>query len=114
MKNVNEINELINNNNCICNMIYKGEEVKAFENIRYVIKVNNDIFTEFFSLVPLLKQLGVDIPIEVIAQQLNNLIIAYEKHDSMLLADTLRYEINDSLQVYLEILQELEKENIML
>ncbi|MBQ3544342.1 MAG: hypothetical protein IJA34_05065 [Lachnospiraceae bacterium] len=97
----------------ICEKIYKGEDSKAFSESQETIN-NNIVFTEFIEMIPKLQQLGVDIPIEVILQQLKNLVDAYEYRDSMLLADTLRYEINDSLQVYLEILEQLEKENIML
>ena len=78
------------------------------------IPVINSVFAEFIRYIPKLKELGVDIPADVLIQQLKNLLEAYEYKDSMLLADTLQYEIKDTLTLYLEILQELEKENIML
>lgn len=114
MYDKNKVVKLIEDNIGICEKIHKGEDSKAFSQSQEIINDNNIVFTEFIKMIPKLQQLGVDIPMDVILQQLKNLVEAFEYRDSMLLDDTLRYEINDSLQVYLEILEQLEKENIVL
>ena len=45
---------------------------------------------------------GGDFPIDVVLQQIQNLNEAYTAKDEVLLADTLEYEIQNTLQVYLE------------
>lgn len=114
MYDKNRVIELIEENIRICEKIYKGNDSKAFSESQETINNNNIVFTEFIEMIPKLQQLGVDIPMDIILQQLKNLVEAYEYRDSMLLLDTLRYEINDSLQLYLEILEQLEKENIVI
>ena len=87
---------------------------KGYEKLKDYISDINKIFMEFIAIIPKLKELGVDIPSDVLIQQLKNLLEAYEYRDSMLLADTLRYEIIDTLSLYVEIMEELDKENISL
>lgn len=86
----------------------------AYIELKDTIPKINAIFTELIDVIIKLKNLGVEISEEVVIQQLKNLREAYEYKDSMLLADTLRYELKDTLIFYLEIIQELEKENIMI
>lgn len=87
---------------------------KAYGNLKDYISDINKVFMEFIVMIPKLEKLGVKIPSEVLIQQLKNLLEAYEYEDSMLLADTLRYEIIDTLNLYVDISDELEKENISL
>lgn len=114
MRDKNEIIELIKKNEEVCKNIYEGNTGKAFLTKQDIIIKNQKVFSEFIELIPKLKPLGVDIPLEVILQQLKNLIEAYEFSDAVLLMDTLKYEINDSLVLYKEIIEELEKENIVI
>ena len=114
MYDKNKVIKLMEDNISICKSIYNGEDNKAFSENKETINKNNIVFTKFIEMTPKLQQLGVDIPMDVILQQLRNLVDAFEYRDSMLLVDTLKYEINDSLQLYLEILEQLEKENIVL
>lgn len=86
----------------------------AYIELKDIMPLINSIFTELINVIIKLKTLGIEVSEEVVIQQLKNLLEAYEYRDSMLLADTLLYEIKDTLIFYLEIMQELEKENIML
>lgn len=45
---------------------------------------------------------GEEFPIDILLQQLQNLDDAYTQKDEVLLADTLEYEISNTLQIYLE------------
>ena len=45
---------------------------------------------------------GETFPIDILLQQIQNLNEAYVQKDEVLLADTLEYEISNTLQIYLE------------
>lgn len=109
----NDIKKLINKIDNIYVNISKCDINTAYTMLNEIMPDINKCLMEFVSKIPELNKLGVDIPTDVIVQQLKNLLEAYKYKDSMLLADTLHYEINDTLTVYLEIIQELEKENII-
>lgn len=51
---------------------------------------------------------GEDFPLEVLVQQVKNLDEAYREKDIIMLADTMEYEINNSMEVYIEILESME------
>ena len=114
MQDKDNFKNLIKKNLKICNKIYACDTGEAFMQKEDTMVSNNVVFSEFIELIPKLKAYGVDIPMDVILQQLKNLIEAYEYNDAMLLADTLKYEINDSLQLYIEIMEQLKKENIVI
>lgn len=50
------------------------------------------------------KDLGVEIPVEVLLQQMKNVEGAYRQKDVVVLADTLEYEIKESMYFYIDIL----------
>lgn len=51
-----------------------------------------------------------DIPLDIIFQQIKNLENALRDKDDFMLADTLKYEISNTLNYYLEIVNEYGKE----
>ena len=51
------------------------------------------VLKEFMDRVSEFQKLGVDIPMNVILEQLNNMVSGMEYGDMILLADTLEYEI---------------------
>ena len=51
-----------------------------------------------------------DIPLDVIFRQIKNLENALRDKDDFMLADTLKYEISNTLNYYLEIVNEYGKE----
>ncbi len=58
--------------------------------------------TEIVEWAQKLIEAGTDFPIDVVLQQIQNLNDAYTAKDEVLLADTLEYEIKNTLYVYLE------------
>ncbi len=58
--------------------------------------------TEIVEWAQTLVEAGEDFPIDVVLQQIQNLNEAYTAKDEVLLADTLEYEIKNTLYVYLE------------
>lgn len=58
--------------------------------------------TEIVEWAQKLIEAGADFPIDVVLQQIQNLNEAYTAKDEVLLADTLEYEITNTLYVYLE------------
>lgn len=51
---------------------------------------------------------GVELPVEVLLQQLENVESAYVKKDMVLMADTLEYEVREGVCFYIEILKCME------
>ena len=49
-------------------------------------------------------------PEDIILTQMKNLMTGFEKRDTVLLADTMEYEIKNTLLFYNDILKELAKE----
>ena len=47
----------------------------------------------------------IKIPLDIIYQQIQNLEIALKTKDDFMLADTLRYEISNVLEYYLELVE---------
>ena len=74
------------------------------------IKEINVVLQEFIQRIEEFRQYGVDIPEQVILEQMRNLMSGFESKDSVLLADTMDYEITNTILFYNDILTELEKE----
>lgn len=88
------------------------DEAKGFEKFNIVVSDLSEQIGEIVSKASDISQMGVDIPVEVIVSQLNNITEACTNLDSIMLADTVRYEIRETLVFYKEILQEMKKENL--
>lgn len=67
-----------------------------------------DIFQELFAMADR-RQEGIEIPIDVLEQQLENFEHSYRQRDIVQLADTLEYEILESICFYIEILKSMEQ-----
>lgn len=111
---IDRIEEIISEINEIYKKLCQGDTNEGFRKFALQVANINGIFTELIDNIPKLWQYDIDIPSDVIIQQLNNMLESYEKKDVMMLTDTLRYEITDTLQFYKEVLQECIKENIVL
>ncbi|MCI5602813.1 MAG: hypothetical protein MR361_04880, partial [Clostridiales bacterium] len=72
-----------------------------------------NILGEMLDGKEIFNKLGVEFPEEIVIQQINNLADAIENKDTILLADTLNYEIKNTLLFYIDVINELEKNNIM-
>jgi len=60
----------------------------------------------FIGVIPALNKMGIDVPRDVIDAQVENLQNGLEYKDLYLLADTLKYEINDTLTIIGELVAE--------
>lgn len=112
MKKIEEINQIVNSIEKVNTEIYLGNYGKAFIMTGEMLKEISEIMQDLIKYIPTLAECGIDIPIEVVMQQLNNLMQAYENKDSMMLWDTLNYEIKDTFEYYIEIVKEFEEQGI--
>lgn len=91
----------------VYDMLCQNNTTPAMKEISEIMPGLNGIITKLISEIPYYRQLGVDLPEDVIIAQLNNLLDAFEQKDMVMLADSLKYELSDTLQVYEEILTQL-------
>lgn len=80
---------------------YKEFEKKCADWMRIINQVLTDL--------SIWKQQNNDIALDVIFQQIKNLENALQYKDDFMLADTLKYEISNTLNYYLEIVNEYGK-----
>lgn len=85
---------------------------EGFSYFKKIVTRLSDTMSEILDNAPRIKELGVDFPTEIVLQQVQNMAEACEKSDVVLLADTLCYEIKETLLFYAEILQEMMKEHL--
>ncbi len=78
--------------------------------VQNCLKQIQEVLQEFLGRVEEFTGMGVEIPVDVITAQLLNMLRAMEEGDQILLADTLQYEIKNTLLFYTDILREIEKE----
>lgn len=108
------INNLLNEIDGIYVKLCMNEKNEAMELFKKALPRINDIFDWFFKDIPKITMYEIDVPTEIIIQQLNNMMEAYQYNDGLMLADVLHFELSDTLNYYLEILEAFEKENIIL
>ena len=63
----------------------------------------NNIYTELIEKSDYYHEKGIEVPTQVLIMQLQNLLDAYENKDIIMLADTLEYEVKETLFFYNEI-----------
>lgn len=88
-------------------LLKQNKETEGYQAFNRLVPDINNAMTEFIELIPKLQAAGIDIPQDVILKQISNMAEGYEYRDNVLLADTLDYEILDTLQLYVEILEQL-------
>ena len=88
-------------------LLKQNKETEGYQAFNRLVPDINNAMTEFIELIPKLQTAGIDIPQDVILKQISNMAEGYEYRDNVLLADTLDYEILDTLQLYVEILEQL-------
>lgn len=91
----------------ISRMLYQNKQREAYDTFNENIQKLEQVMLTFIEAIPTLREIGIDIPEEVIITQLKNMTEGYQLKDNILLADTLEYEIMDSLCVYKEILEQI-------
>ncbi len=67
---------------------------------------NIQLMNMFISIIPALIKMGLDIEEDIPLRQIKNMEKALETKDFMMLADTLRYEVNDTLSIVKELVVE--------
>lgn len=82
------------------------------QEISLCMKEVNTILKEFIQRIEEFQSYGVEVPQDVILSQMRNLVEGFENRDRVLLADTLEYEIFNTILFYNDILKELEKEQV--
>lgn len=101
---IREINTIIDEIVMVLRQGYTTEGIKKINNIMPEL---NSIIMKFIESIPEYHEKGIDIPQDVIITQLQNMLEGIEYQDCVQLADTLEYELADTLKVYDEILTEL-------
>lgn len=81
----------------------ESEFLDMGDNLKDII----DIYTSFIGQLPVLKDAGLDIDEEIILQQVINLNDAIQHKDLIELYDTLKYEVINAFQTYIEIKMEI-------
>ncbi len=101
------VKDILVRTDSIYQMLCENNTTPAMKEISGIMPELNRIITKLMSEIPYYRQLGVDLPEDVILAQLNNLLEAFEHRDMVMLADTLKFELSDTLEVYKEILMQL-------
>ncbi len=99
------IEKSINKNIELSNRFYQVQDnaiVEFDKEIENIVKLMN----MFISIIPALKNLGLEVPEDILQEQFANMQEALSKKDYMLLSDCLMYEINDTLQIFKELVEE--------
>lgn len=84
----------------------KGNE--AYTEFGKIFSDLNSSMLTFINAIPAINSMGVDIPTDVVISQLNNMVEGFQHKDNVLLADTLEYEIMESMNLYYEILMQIQ------
>lgn len=85
----------------------QNREGEAYSALTGVLPTIHEVMISFVNIIPALNRMGVELSAEVITRQLHNVADGCELRDNILLADTLEYEIMESLQIYDEILEQM-------
>ena len=110
---IEQVEKAICEVNQIYDLIWQGEGEMAINQFSRQVTMIGKILQELISNIPALDEAGVQLPVDIIMQQMNNLTDALQYKDEVMLADTLRYEIGETLNVYLEILKQPEAKDIL-
>ena len=86
-------------------LLYKGDGMGVMS-VKNTLDDAVALINIFIGIIPSLAKMGIDVPREVIDGQLENLKNGLEYKDYFLIADTLKYEINDTLAVIGDLVAE--------
>lgn len=89
-------------NNIIINL-RQGKDREAYKDINEQMPVINELFVDIIRNINIFKENGIDVSENIIMMQLENMIDGLENKDDVKLADTLEYEISQTINVYKEI-----------
>ncbi|MFQ9933208.1 MAG: hypothetical protein ACLRVQ_02100 [Lachnospiraceae bacterium] len=104
-----EIEEIIDNINKYTEHIFEGGFNEG-TTLKKIAESIQKIYMEFITIIPSLNDMGMNINREIIVGQIRNITDSIKRKDTVLLFDTLRYEILDTLKFYNEIKNIMEQE----
>ena len=110
---VRYIEDILNKIDGIYILLCQGDKKEGFEKLNDMMNELTNILGEILNSKEIFSKLEVEFPEEIVIQQINNLADAIEHKDTILLTDTLNYEIKNTLLFYIDVINELEKNNIM-
>ncbi len=93
--------------NDISRLMYGNYIKEAFNMMAEYMPYITQYMNEFVNNIPEYNRLGANLPQDIVIIQIKNLLDGIENKDVLLIADTLKYEILPSLQVYDEILAQI-------
>lgn len=83
----------------------QGKDREAYKDINEQMPVINELFVDIIRNINIFKENGIDVSENIIMMQLENMIDGLENKDDVKLADTLEYEISQTINVYKEIMK---------
>lgn len=83
----------------------QGKDREAYKDINEQMPVINNLFVDIIRNINIFKENGIDVSENIIMMQLENMIDGLENKDDVKLADTLEYEISQTINVYKEIMK---------
>ncbi len=98
----NEIQDAIKKIDDFVIALYKDYK-SAIKNINNIVSIVNDIISRLLNQIEYYKAQGEEIDTNIIIQQLNNLLQGIQYNDQILIADTLKYEIIESMNMYRDL-----------
>lgn len=102
-----EIHDLIAKIPVVVKYAEENKTKETYEQFQQLMPKIQRIITSLIENIPKYREMGVDLPEDIILTQLSNLLTAVEHRDIILLSDTLQYEIINTIQVYKEILEQI-------
>lgn len=98
----NEIQNAIEEIDNFIIALYKDYEC-TIQNINKIVSLVNDIISRLLNEIEYYKEQGEEIDTNIIIQQLNNLLQGIQYNDQILITDTLKYEIIESMNMYRDL-----------
>lgn len=83
----------------------QGKDREAYKDINEQMPVVNELFVDIIRNINIFKENGIDVSENIIMMQLENMVDGLENKDDVKLADTLEYEISQTINVYKEIMK---------
>ena len=83
----------------------QGKDREDYKDINEQMPVINNLFVDIIRNINIFKENGIDVSENIIMMQLENMIDGLENKDDVKLADTLEYEISQTINVYKDIMK---------
>lgn len=101
------VEELINSIQQVVYAIYSGNMEEAQPLLNDILGQISGHYTYMIGNSKKYEALGIQIPVDILYQHINNMQEAIKYYDLMLLTDTLMYEITDGLKYLIELVRQV-------